>query len=182
MSLAQLFGPLDELMRRSGVRYAIIGAYAVAAWGTIRATRDLDLLIELRDLELLRGALRRAGIEHEYRQGDPDDPIHCVLRLHLVSATDSQEIDILAGIRNAPAGITERAVPVALGALKLPVAAPEDVIILKLLAGALQDIEDTRAVLRVQGESISRDHLLQLCPVHLKGMLESLLDEFPQEE
>ena len=82
MSLAGFFGPLDELLQRSGVRYAVIGAYAVAAWGTIRATRDLDLLIEVKDIEPLCDALSQAGFNFEYRPGDPDDPIQCVLRLH----------------------------------------------------------------------------------------------------
>jgi predicted nucleotidyltransferase len=176
MSLADLFGPLDELLRRSGVRYAVIGAYAVAAWGTIRATRDLDLLIETKDIDLLRAALSQAGFDFEYRPGDPDDPIQCVLRL--ISEGGPQEIDVLAGIKGSPPGITDRVAVVELSRLKLRVAAPEDVIVLKLLAGSLQDIEDARAILRTQGTLISRHLLLQLCPAHLQGTLQSLLQEF----
>jgi hypothetical protein len=69
----------------------------------------------------------------------------------------------------------------AIGALKLPVAIPEDMIVLKLLGGSLQDIEDARAILRMQGEMISRDLLVQLCPAHLQVRLQSLLAEFPKD-
>lgn len=35
-----------ELLNREGARYVVVGAVAMQLWGTTRATRDIDLLIE----------------------------------------------------------------------------------------------------------------------------------------
>lgn len=50
VTLDKLLLPLDRLLRKKRVGYAVIGSYAVAAWGAIRATRDLDLLCEVEDV------------------------------------------------------------------------------------------------------------------------------------
>jgi predicted nucleotidyltransferase len=97
-----------------------------------------------------------------------------------VSEDDPQEIDVLAGIKGSPSGITDRAAIVEFEGLKLRIATPEDLIILKLLAGSLQDIEDARGILRSQQGSLSRQLLQELCPHHLQEMLDALLDEVSQ--
>jgi len=44
MNLKDVFTQVDALMKHSQIKYAVIGGYAVAAWGEVRATRDVDLL------------------------------------------------------------------------------------------------------------------------------------------
>jgi len=45
----------------AGVDYALVGALAVAVWGAPRTTKDLDLLVRLKDLERARTAVRAKG-------------------------------------------------------------------------------------------------------------------------
>ena len=58
--------------------YALIGGFAVAAWGLPRATQDIDFALELggADPSLLADAL--GG---RYRPGAPDDPLAGVITL-----------------------------------------------------------------------------------------------------
>ena len=60
----ELRGVLDAL-DGAGVDYALIGALAVAVWGAPRATKDIDLLVQRRDVEKALGAARTRGFTLE---------------------------------------------------------------------------------------------------------------------
>ena len=175
MNLREVLAPIVGLLERTRVAYAIIGGYAVAAWGELRATRDVDLLCNAKDVDLLKSELKTAGLDFEHRIGDSDDPISDVIRIHVGSADDIYEIDVLAGIKAAPAGLLQRSRTVQIENLALKVASPEDMIILKLLGGSALDIEDARGILRVQNQSIDHTLLGQICPNSLKSALADLL-------
>ena len=175
MNLRDVLAEIDALMKLCQIEYAVIGGYAVAAWGEIRATRDVDLLCSAKDLDTLKAALKKADMRFEHRGGDPDDPISDVIRIEVGTGSELYEIDVLSGIREAPAGIFERSRPVQIQGLAIPVASPEDTIILKLLGGSARDIHDARSILRTQEGRLSLSMIRQLCPGPLKGLLESLM-------
>jgi predicted nucleotidyltransferase len=175
MNLKDVLTQIDALLKHSQIEYAVIGGYAVAAWGEMRATRDIDLLCSAEDLATLKAALLKSGMRFEHRVGDPDDPISDVMRIDLGAGGELYEVDVLAGIREAPAGILERSRPVQIQDLAVPVASPEDIIILKILGGSARDIEDARSILRTQKGRIDLSLIRQLCPLPLMHVLESLL-------
>ena len=78
MRLKDLLAPLDEIFRREQIKYAVIGGYAVAVWGEVRATRDIDLLCSAPDIGLLVGALAKANMRFERRTGDFDDALSII--------------------------------------------------------------------------------------------------------
>jgi len=174
VSLEERLRPLDAIFRAERVGYAIIGAFAVAAWGEVRGTRDLDILTEASGIARIADALERSGYSVEVRTGDADDPITTVVRAQSGSGDEVEQVDILAGIRGAPPGIVGRARQVALSSLTVPVASPEDMIVLKLLAGSAQDLEDARGIVRIQGNQLARATLDDLCPPPLKQALDAL--------
>lgn len=57
-------------LERLGVRYAVVGGNAVAAWvsrvdaAAVRNTRDVDILLRREDMEQARAALESAGFVH----------------------------------------------------------------------------------------------------------------------
>jgi hypothetical protein len=175
MNLEERLGAIDRLFRAERIDYAIIGAFAVAAWGEVRGTRDLDLLVEGAMIEHVSTALERSGYTVEVRLGDEDDPIAAVVRAHSGSGEELQQVDVLTGIRGAPAGIVVRARPVLLGSLAVSVASPEDMIVLKLLAGSVQDLEDARGIALLQGDRLSHSLLTEICPAVLKPALDAIL-------
>ncbi len=175
MKLKDLLAPLDELLRRERIKYAVIGGYAVAVWGEVRATRDIDLLCSAADLGPLVAALARADMRYERRTGDLDDPVSEVVKIDLSSEEDTYVIDVLAGIRGAPRRIVERAHQVALEGMVLPVASPEDTVLLKLLAGSRRDLDDALGIIRMQAGRLDLALLQDLCPPNLKPALELLL-------
>ena len=52
-----------DLLNREGARYVLIGARAMQLWGTTRATRDIDILIEatVENASRVLSALRQSG-------------------------------------------------------------------------------------------------------------------------
>ena len=62
-------------LEASNVPYAVIGGNAVAAWvakvdeGSVRTTRDVDILIRRDDLEAAKAAMDGAGFEYAFTSG-----------------------------------------------------------------------------------------------------------------
>ena len=175
MNLKDVLTPIDALLKRSEIKYAVIGGYAVAAWGEVRATRDIDLLCSAKDLAALKAALVKSGLRFEHRVGELDDPISHVIRIDLGAGSELYEIDVIAGVRAAPAGILERSRTVQIQDLAIPVASPEDIVILKMLGGSARDIDDARIILRTQKGRIDLSLIRRLCPLPLMPVLESLI-------
>jgi hypothetical protein len=175
MNLTDLLRPLDLIFKRCQIRYAVIGGYAVAAWGEERATRDVDLLCSAGNSKALITAMNEDNMRFEHRIGDYDDPISEVIRIEMGPVTDPSEIDVLVGIRNAPPGIFDRIRIVTVDGLAVPVASPEDMVVLKLLGGSARDLEDAKSVVQVQGDKLDLNLIRQLCPEQLKENLQKLI-------
>lgn len=175
MSLADLLRPLDLLFKKHDIRYALIGGYAVAAWGKARATRDVDLFCASGNSGHLVTALREASLDFEHRTGDWGDPISEVIRIGQAAGMEPFEVDVLIGIRNAPAGLFERIRTLVIDDLSVPVASPEDMIILKLLGGSALDMEDGKSILLAQKDRLDLELLRKICPKRLSATLEGLM-------
>jgi hypothetical protein len=111
----------------AGVRYALIGGFAMALRGVQRATTDLDFILMLEDLDRADAVLRTAGYRREYHSENVS---------HYLSAhADLGRLDFLHAFRGPSLGMLARAerCEVAAGTA-LPVAQVEDIIGLKVQA------------------------------------------------
>lgn len=91
-------------LEAGGVRYAIIGGNAVAAWvakvdeGSVRNTRDVDILIPRDDLDRAKAAMDAVGFDHaqvmgvdlfvERPDGKPSEGVHLLFAGERVKPTD----------------------------------------------------------------------------------------------
>lgn len=129
-----------------GVRFALIGAAAMAFHGTSRATLDIDLfLIDARVLDPdLWSDVLPGSVEVTIRKGDLDDPLAGVVRL---STEGERDVDLVVGKRSWQRDVIERAVPGSYSSVDLGVVEPADLVLLKLYAGGPQDAWDIRQLL-----------------------------------
>ena len=134
---------LASLLDRLGIRWMLIGAIAANRYRiTTRLTQDIDLLLGDMSggLASLERALADAG--WSLRRALPGGEI---MRLRhpelgaadLIVAGTDYERTALARAREERLG----------DALQVRIAAPEDVIVLKLIAGRAQDVADIEAIL-----------------------------------
>jgi hypothetical protein len=155
---ALLFLDAVEILQREKVDYAVIGAFALAAHGTVRGTTDVDAVLHIRPQQWapLREAFERAGFAAELRRGDPDDPIPAML---LLRDDHGNQVELLGGLRGMDPEVFSRAVVVPFMGVNLQIAGREDVIALKCFAGGPQDIIDARSAYRSARGPIDLDLL-----------------------
>lgn len=93
-----------QALEAGGVPYAIVGGNAVAAWvakvdeGSMRTTRDVDVLIRRDDLERAKAAMDAAGFEYAFTygvhlfyerpDGKPSEGVHLLFAGEKVKSTD----------------------------------------------------------------------------------------------
>ncbi|MBU4268204.1 MAG: hypothetical protein KJ808_05080 [Acidobacteria bacterium] len=157
------------------IPFALAGGHAVAAWGVVRATRDIDFLAdaagELAAKLVLE--LKKAGFSLVFRKGDEADPLRGVIHVEMKGSADDELVDIVLGIRNMPQGIFERSLALDFLGLEIPTVAPEDMIILKCLAGGPIDLEDARSILFIMKKRLDMKYLereLKRCRISLQKL------------
>jgi hypothetical protein len=137
-----LLEEISSTLEAAGIRHALIGALALAAYGVNRASVDLDLFAA--DPSCLKpdlwADLQSRGVAVQVRKGDLTDPLAGVVRFQ---APGEAPIDIVVGKFGWQTRLLERAEPIG-GVLVVRAA---DLVLLKLYAGGLQDAWDVQQLL-----------------------------------
>jgi predicted nucleotidyltransferase len=153
--------PADVLAALAGVARAIpraialIGAVARNAWAPPRATTDLDLAVSASPeaLTALEDTLRSLGYQPvRSHRADPVDRLADLIVLRAPTG-EVRQVDLLVAKTAFESQVLERAVPVEIGGVTLPVATPEDLIVYKLVADRPRDRDDIDAILRTQARA-----------------------------
>jgi len=124
----------------------LFGAQAAILWGRPRLTADVDITIRL-PIESTSGFcqdMEQAG----FRLRVPDPEFLKRTRvLPFLHVPTQLPLDVVLAGPGLEDTFIARAVPVDIEGLSVPVASPEDLIVMKVLAGRPKDLEDLRAVL-----------------------------------
>jgi hypothetical protein len=130
----------------------LIGGLAIAAHGAIRATMDVDLIVDIpvQEATSLEWSLRESGFQATFYRGGPDDPIAGVLRLAITAAGAEVNCDLLFASRKWQTRAVRNATSVDLNSFVVKVAQPADLFLLKLFAGGPQDLIDAAQLLKLQ--------------------------------
>lgn len=163
-ALIQSLTKLETAKSRGYLRdFALIGGFAVSAWGVPRATQDLDFAVTIGAADPQAAARFLGG---RYDRGDRDDPLqgvihlsvgpdHASVPLQLVVFPPSLADMIFRHVESLP--VMERIVPVV---------GWQVLILLKLYAGGPQDRLDAQQILKARQP---QQHDLQ----QMRGMAES---------
>ncbi len=132
----------------------MIGAGALAVHGISRSTFDIDLFTTDRAAlgAATWAALRGRGVTVDVRVGDDADPLAGVVRL---AASGQRTVDVVVGRHPWQAAVARRAVATPVGGASVPVAAPADLIRLKLYAGGPQDAWDVQQLIAAVPDPIA---------------------------
>lgn len=124
----------------------IIGAIAASLLSTPRFTSDLDatILLDLDDLPTLLVEASKLGIEPRI-----DDAAGFARRSHVLLLRHSAskiDIDLSLGLLPFEVEMVERSQLLEINAKRIRLPTPEDLIIMKAVAGRPKDLEDIRAI------------------------------------
>lgn len=142
-SLDRLRLPLTALMRwfkEARLRAAIIGGVAASLRGKPRLTKDIDVVVLGADPE----ALIRSSAPFDFfpRMNDALEFARDTRMLLLHHKPGSIDVDISLGGLPFEDEIIERSTWIDLGGLEVLVASPEDLVIMKAVAGRGRDVVD----------------------------------------
>jgi len=180
-ALERLVGVLNE--RKTN--YALIGGLGVAVRGPVRATRDIDMVLSVPQIELPR--LLESLTEHGFRV-DLYDAIRMWNEAHLLEfAFGPIRVDWIKAVLPAFQRILGRARWEDVGGAKIRVADAEGLLLLKLVAFRPRDQEDIRGVLAANPGSLDLDWLrrewreLTTADDPRSGLFEQMVREFYED-
>ena len=147
-----------EILRREKVDYAVIGAFALAVLGVIRATTAVDALLFTTPgrLAKLEKVFKRAGFGTELRTAEADDPISGML---VLSDDFRNHVELLGGLRNLDPEIWSRTLEINFRDQTLRIVGREDFVAMKCFAGSPQDLLDAQSAYQAAPGPINLDLL-----------------------
>lgn len=126
MSLKNIFEALSEFFRRENIEFGIIGAFALYAYGYVRATRDIDFITRTEHKKKIITFLESLGLETTFSSNAFSTHQHPI---------DSVRVDIMY-VEGATADDIFNATQDKLifKGVKLPVVSVEHLVAMKLFA------------------------------------------------
>jgi hypothetical protein len=131
---------IGAVFAQARLRYALIGGHAVNAWCPTRGTDDFDFCVfpDRGAIEAAEAGFVGMGLQLARRQDAREDSGPDFVRMENPGRTII--VDLQVAKTDYQVGVIERAIPA--GAQRIPVALPEDLIIMKLLAMRGRDQRD----------------------------------------
>ena len=165
-----LYDDVYSAFEEAGVRYVVVGGMAVVMSGHVRATVDLDVVVDLEPAAAQQAmhALEGLGLQPRVPVSAADfaDPAvrESWMRdkhMQVLSFYDphhlAREVDVFVTYPLDFENLVARAVPTAVGPRLVPVAAPEHLIEMKRAAGRPRDLDDIEALQRIQARDSGHD-------------------------
>jgi predicted nucleotidyltransferase len=152
-----------KVLKRLGIEYVIVGGVAVAGWGNIRTTRDVDVILSLKVKDVKK--IVRAFKDRGFSVGENDILAALKEESHFTIFDKNSEYHIDAkGVygENERRALKRRR-KVSLKGIDVYIASPEDIIVNKLLVGGEQDLKDAEGIYIRQLGKLDMRYLKETC-------------------
>jgi hypothetical protein len=142
-----------DVLRTLKLDYAVIGAVAATVHGTVRVSKDAEVLLSAAapDGPTLERAFKDSGFRTTFNRGDLEDDIPGLLR---VSDELGNQVDLLLGLRRLDPKAFSRTIEVALQGEPLRFIGREDFIAMKVYAGGPVDLQDAENAIATDPKSL----------------------------
>jgi len=147
-NLRSTFLAVVRALSESGVAYAFIGALPVLAWGRVRATTDIDLVVAAANgWDRVLAALARAGITQNTQIG-PADSADSLPDIAVCFSGDAApvRVDVFVAKTDFERTVVATAREATVFGTTVKLARPEASIIYKLLAYRRRDVDDVESI------------------------------------
>lgn len=150
---ARALADLSRELERFGARWYLFGAQAAIVYGSSRATQDIDVTVEAGPdrLGALLSALR--SFAPRVAQRDLDELARRGRVVPVVHVATALPVDVVLAGPGLEEVFLARRRTLRVAGVMLPVASPEDLVLMKLLAGRPHDLQDAAAIVRAQSRA-----------------------------
>jgi|688.fasta_scaffold266122_2 hypothetical protein len=183
MNLYQLASHVIEGLEKEEIPYMVVGALSSSVFGIPRATKDVDIVLQLETREPLRRLEQRLSQLVSFDPQATFETLTGSVRHILTAKTRPPFIVELFELGSDPFVVERfsRRRAEWSGQINRHIFLPsaEDVIVQKLRWGRAKDLEDARDVLAVQTPAkLDMDYISRWCQIHeTSAQLRSMLDE-----
>ena len=149
-ALSEALAALARALETLDARWYLFGAQAALLYGAARLTADIDVTVRLGDqntAELIR-VLEASGFTLRVR--DVDDFVARTRVLPLLHRGSGMPVDLVLAGPGLEELFLKRRRRRMLDGVSVPVASPEDMVVMKVLAGRGKDEDDAVAILAAQ--------------------------------
>lgn len=158
----ELLIALKKILGPRRIRWYLFGAQAALVYGSARMTMDVDVTISVTQERVrpLVAALLKGGFAS--RTDDLDAFFTRSRVIPLAHKRTRMPLDLVVARDSLEATFLERARPIDIGGVRVPVISPEDLVVAKLFAGRPRDLGDVRSVLGAMGDSMDLRYIRAL--------------------
>lgn len=179
--MADMLNSLIDAFEELNLKYVIVRGVAVVAWGNLRTTRDVDIVLSIEDEDAERFVLTLARYGFDVEKEDVLRSLEERSHLTVFDTLSEFHADVKAVYDEQDVRVLERRREVRVGDRRLYVASPEDIIAMKLVYGSEQDVKDAESVYLRQKDRLDVSYLRTLCDgFGVLPALESLMEESRQ--
>ncbi len=139
------FASLTQLLEKTGLSYAVIGAYAVNVWLEPRFTADIDIVIQAEQEHLV--ALKDALAEKGFTQAE-EMPVNSPSGPDFIRFSSDQDVLSLE-VQISKMDYQEEVIRRSRSVDGLKIATPEDLIVMKLIADRPKDHIDLQGLIQL---------------------------------
>nr|MDO8132663.1 hypothetical protein [Candidatus Njordarchaeum guaymaensis] len=172
-TIKEVVREVADIFNRLHIEYAIVGGVAVSAWGNIRTTVDIDVVIDLNEENVQRLVYAFNSRGFSVREEDILPALKEKGHFTIFDNRSDYHIDAKGAYGETELETLRARRKVVLADTECYVAAPEDMIANKLLYGSEQDLNDAVGIYVRQVERLDMKELRNLCT--RLGVLQSLL-------
>lgn len=162
----------ERSLRAARVEHVFVGALAVAAFGVPRTTTDVDVIVDYREEDAPRLAesfrRQRFQVSGEDLRDARAEGAHCTVH----DTLSEFRVDIAPAARPGKKDAIRHSVRVRWRGSILPIADPEHTIVMKLVYGSDQDLEDALGIFVRQGRRLKMRRMQEFAS--RRGVLKAL--------
>lgn len=150
MNIKTIFRTLTDFFKKEEIDYALVGAFALKAYGYLRATQDVDFLVRSNHQNKIIAYLESLGYETIYRSAGYSNHVHPLANLGRIDFIYVEE-------ETANTIFSETKPLLLLDDISVPVVRPEHLIALKVFAmkndpdRSLREMADLQYLLKLPG-------------------------------
>jgi hypothetical protein len=167
MDQLEFFRHVIRILHASGLRYMVVGSFASGFWGEPRATYDVDVVIALAASDVPRLAALFPPNEFYYSPEAAHDAIRRSSQFNVIHPESGNKIDLMVQSAEAWGQVQlsrRRLLPFEPG-LEVYIAAPEDIILSKLLyyqeGGSEKHLRDIAGMLKLRKSEMDMAYLAE---------------------
>lgn len=157
------FLPIFRLLNEADVRYIVVGGIATILHGYVRATTDIDLVIDLQPEEVEKTI--RALSAHDFKPRAPVDPLQFADPVQRTRWLEEKGMQVFSMVRPNNPGVSvdlfarhpipfdalwARSILTEIGGLSIRICSIDDLITLKRLAGRPRDLNDIEHLSKIK--------------------------------